>query len=436
MSTSSPSPSTLPGPPGVIRTDAGSTGSVLTSPALLTVESKLEAQAKAREQKREFAKKCTKDQIVYNQDKKQIISIAGLQFEKWTVEMLRTFLRSMDVKVGKLNVTKPVLQLQLLQWYNGTAVRDVMSSKKKKKGAKSTKPPAVTQDGTYYRVINTILHPEMKPTYMKTGDVLDRAALDAKIGHKGAWTVLHEFYKNEENFDLGLMAEPKFASTYASWNVKNDTPSKFDKLDIDEFTATVEFVNHHYKLAKRSNEQSGNHDDFQNYVEGKHWLLFYFAKLLELGDTDLDNLVSPALNDEVFLSSGTMQRSTKQNSKRFKMSAGDKKGMVTSQRAALELAVERSKLVTEVLENANKASQNDRLRELISLRFKASEQILKIGKPKDVQYSKKKKVMKRHLKIVEKEYQELKLKLNFCSDVSSSSCDDEESVSSDEEEDF
>ena len=286
---------------------------------------------------------------------------------KLCVEMLRTFLRSMDVKVGKLNVTKPVLQLQLLQWYNGTAVRDVMSSKKKKKGAKSTKPPAVTQDGTYYRVINTILHPEMKPTYMKTGDVLDRAALDAKIGHKGAWTVLHEFYKNEEKSDLGLMAEPKFASTYASWNVKNDTPSKFDKLDIDEFTATVEFVNHHYKLAKRSNEQSGNHDDFQNYVEGKHWLLFYFAKLLELGDTDLDNLVSPALNDEVFLSSGTMQRSTEQNSKRFKMSAGDKKGMVTSQRAALELAVERSKLVTEVLENANKASQNDRLRELISL---------------------------------------------------------------------
>ena len=151
MSTSSPSPSTLPGPPGVIRTDAGSTGSVLTSPAPLTVESKLEAQVKVREQKREFAKKCTKDQIAYDQDKKQIISIAGLQFEKWTVEMLRTFLRSMDVKVGKLNVTKPVLQLQLLQWYNGTAVRDAMSSKKKKKGAKSTKPPAVTQDGTYYR---------------------------------------------------------------------------------------------------------------------------------------------------------------------------------------------------------------------------------------------------------------------------------------------
>ena len=78
--------------------------------------------------------------------------------------VLRTFLRSMDVKVGKLNGTKAVLQLQLLQWYNGTAVRDMMSSKKKKKGAKSTKPPVVTQDGTYCRVINTILHHEMKPT--------------------------------------------------------------------------------------------------------------------------------------------------------------------------------------------------------------------------------------------------------------------------------
>lgn len=104
----------------------------------------------------QFATSCTKDDIEFNIAKNAIISIKGAQFSSWTCDMMKKFLRKNSVSVGKGDGGKQKLhELMVQQFYIGTSIRDRLADGgRSKKKAKSSKPEAVSTEGTYYRVIN------------------------------------------------------------------------------------------------------------------------------------------------------------------------------------------------------------------------------------------------------------------------------------------
>jgi len=63
------------------------------------------------------------------------------------------------------------------------------------------------------------------------------------------------------------------------------------------------------RVARNNNQKSGSHDDFQNFILGLPWILFYHERMGELGD-DLSlyfNIAYPSsLDDTVFMTSDGM----------------------------------------------------------------------------------------------------------------------------------
>lgn len=94
-----------------------------------------------------------------------------------------------------------------------------------------------------------------------TGASFDRAALDAKSGHRDKWTKIFELYADKDNDSVSHLnvKQNRDFTTYAT--IPNDIAKKYDDLTLEDFIATVEFINFHYKTAKQNNEKSGEYGD-------------------------------------------------------------------------------------------------------------------------------------------------------------------------------
>mmetsp|Transcript_14337 Transcript_14337/g.26911 ORF Transcript_14337/g.26911 Transcript_14337/m.26911 type:complete len:254 (+) Transcript_14337:800-1561(+) len=93
--------------------------------------------------------------------------------------------------------------------------------------------------------------------------------------------------------------------TYICYGIDDDTPSKFDTLDANKFAQVLKFVHKKYRIARNNNQKSGTHDDFQNFIMGLPWILFYHERMKELGDDSslYFNIAYPSLDDSVFMTS-------------------------------------------------------------------------------------------------------------------------------------
>ena len=76
-------------------------------------------------------------------------------------------------------------------------------------------------------------------------------------------------------------------------------------MDEKEFCEVVEYMNYHYDRTRKKKNESGQHSSWEDFTNGKGWLVFYNDKLAELGDKDLNNAAYAELPAEVFVSSDT-----------------------------------------------------------------------------------------------------------------------------------
>jgi len=75
-----------------------------------------------------------------------------------------------------------------------------MTRQKKKKPAKSTKPSAVTKEGSLYRYIIAFFLDKMRPHVAKLGHQPTAAALDKReLLHIGVFSELQGYYNDEDN---------------------------------------------------------------------------------------------------------------------------------------------------------------------------------------------------------------------------------------------
>ena len=265
-----------------------------------------EEKANMEKERVAWARQRKMEEVVYNDEGTDVVSISGLPLKKFVGKMLISFCRSnnLPVKSG-LGSKKHCVDL-IIAHKNGAPVREAIQKGVQGRKHKGTKPPSVTCEGTIYRVILTILHPKCRDIYLKTLSKRDRKDLDSgKIPHHAEWEVLSKFYCDVSNAQLDTLGSDE----YFVHGGGQDESSVFDDLSSSEFRDVVVYVNYHYDKARKNKSKSGNHSEFSKFIENKGWLLFYHNQLKELGDTDLSNAAYAELPSNVFAASSSSSMS-------------------------------------------------------------------------------------------------------------------------------
>jgi hypothetical protein len=153
-------------------------------------------------------------------------------------------------------------------------------NKSKKKLSRNAKPPAVTKDGSYWRVIATYFLESMRPHVIKLGNNPDVQSVDSrKFLHEDIWSILAEEYNKQDHPNLRtFLRDDNF---YELARIPEDIPSTFDTLTPIELSQLVSHINYYYKKAIRSQRGSGSHYPITKYIGTRPWLLLYHKSLRE-----------------------------------------------------------------------------------------------------------------------------------------------------------
>jgi hypothetical protein len=133
---------------------------------------------------------------------------------------------------------------------NDGTENETASTKKKKKDKKS-KPAAIQQEGTFYRVIVTYFLQDVRPYVIKLGSQPNKSALDKReLLHQPIFDKLAEVYNDESRNDLKSL--PYTHEMYAKCNVHANIPSKFDPLTARDISESLDFINYHYRISMQN----------------------------------------------------------------------------------------------------------------------------------------------------------------------------------------
>jgi hypothetical protein len=170
-------------------------------------------------------------------------------------------------------------------------------NKTKKKLSRNAKPPSVTKDGSYWRVIVTYFLESMRPHVIKLGNNPDVQSVDSrKFLHEDIWGILAEEYNKKEHPDLGtFLRDDNF---YVLAQIPEDIPSTFDTLTPIELSQLVSHINYYYRRAVRKQRASGSHWPITKYIGARPWLLLYDKSLGE-ASIEMKALVSGDLPEGV-----------------------------------------------------------------------------------------------------------------------------------------
>jgi hypothetical protein len=187
------------------------------------------------------------------------------------------------------------------------------NSKKPKRLSKGSKPKEITKDGSLYRLIMTYFLQELRPYVSQLGT----NPLAVELGTAG---FLHEPIYNKLASVYNDSAQ-EFLKTfvvnhdiYVTSGIQKEAPATFDQLSALSVSQGMDFINKHYRQAKRNQVLSGNHKPFDAYCTNRPYLLLYHNSLLECGDQVLSSLAVPKLPDDVKRSSLSNKKPVKKPS--------------------------------------------------------------------------------------------------------------------------
>lgn len=243
--------------------------------------------------------------VVFNSDNSQITSIAGLPVNQINANNIKLFARQNQIQIPRNATTKEQIKNAIVSYHKNSHFRNQIGNaidnniaKRTKAPSKSTRPASATKDGSLFRAILTIVHPDNRQLVFDTQNKLDRQELDSTKCKSTQWRSLSNFYNSDDEY-LNVVADTN--NKYAEYNnfIPPD-PSDYDKLDSSQFKALVDFINSHYRKARINKTQSGQHSHFENFINGRAWLLFYYDTLVEIGDKDLQSIAYSELDESVF----------------------------------------------------------------------------------------------------------------------------------------
>ena len=328
-----------------------------------------EEKAKIAKEREAWARQRTMDEVVYNDEGTEVISVGGLPLSKFVGKMLIQFCRSNKLPVKSGFGSKANCVDLILGYKKSGPARTVIKKAVEGRKNKGTRPPSAERVGTFYRAISVILHPTCRETYLKTLSQRDRKDLDSgKIGHHAEWEALFTFYSDDTITELDSLG----SNDFFVYGAGQDESSLYDELSISEFRDVVIYINFHYDKARKNKTTSGNHKDFSAFISNKGWLLFYHNRLKEIGDTDLKSAAYAELPKDVFAVSslksgqGTMNPSPTRR---------DKADVRT---AAAQAIVEKNKALALFSRSETIAKREKRLEEMEDKLFDLNEEHLSL----------------------------------------------------------
>ena len=120
------------------------------------------------------------EDILLDEMKTQILSIAGVEYSSLSAKVRLHFCQEMGILVPNKKRKKEDIMELILNHVSGRVLKEIIKQpmKKKSKAAK-TCPAALMKDGTLYRIINMICSMAGQPLFLNTKWVMSHATLDS-----------------------------------------------------------------------------------------------------------------------------------------------------------------------------------------------------------------------------------------------------------------
>ena len=120
------------------------------------------------------------EDIILDEMKTQILSIAGVEYLSLAAKVRLHFCGEMGIMVPNKKRKKEDITELILNHVSGRVLKEIVKQpmKKKSKAAK-TRPAALMKDGTLYCIINVICSTAGQPLFLNTKRVMARATLDS-----------------------------------------------------------------------------------------------------------------------------------------------------------------------------------------------------------------------------------------------------------------
>ena len=341
--------------------------------------------------------------------------------------MLISFCRGNNIKTVNGKQKKDDLVNTIINHKKHGPIRTKIAKSLTTKKSKATRPLCITKEGSLYRVIVTITCASTRSIYLETMKSRSRSDLDrGLLPHKSLWESLSQSYNEQSNDELNHLGDS--TGKYTLFLKKDDGPDNYDILNKEEMSSTVAYINHHYGVARRNKNQSGQHSDFEDFIQGKGWLNFYHDRLLETGDTALMDGAYAQLPADVFLASdmGQGESSSSSQLKRSTSPGFSRSQINKAKRAAEDAVKEKNREIAKVANNTLKVNQQKRFEELSDEIFELSEVCdeLKDDTTKKRERRHYKKRMSRLKKALDDLKQDMKYKEDYSESFDSSSISD------------
>lgn len=323
----------------------------------------------------------------------------------------------------------------------------VMAPQEKRAKAKNhaTKPTCITEQGTMFRIINTCLCEEGRPSYIETRNAHDRDDTDTRLPNAVEYGKLNKLYHPGEK-SIGELSEG--GASLIGHNVSLQICQTYDKLTDDEFKQVADYMHAKYRKARNDKNQSGQHESFNNYCGGISWLVYLHAVLERIGDKDLMNCAYAELPEGIARTSTDKFQPIRRRDRRHRRSRNtpdspqddNNNNMRTKKHAAAEAAEDAAQACEDKQDCLIENLAFDRILEMKGRTLTLEEQMIKLkGKYKKAKRDLKEgridkydlkaiKVKRDHMKQIHAsfqiEYERLKKETGYKSPVvsSASSC--------------
>ena len=243
------------------------------------------------------------EDIVLDETKTQILSIAGVDYSSLSAKVQLHFCQEMGIMVPNKKRKKEEIKELILNHISGRVLKEIIKQpmKKKSKAAK-TRPAALMKDGTLYRIINVICSMAGRPLFLNTKRVMSRATLDSGDKNMSLYEGMADLYKDMTDYNMIDVVDQ---SQMIGFGVDDDAAIDFDQLNPLEFKECLDFILAHYWEARNNKNKSGNHQPFADYTSGKPYLLYLHLRSTEIGDKAFSDCVYSTLPSETSFSSST-----------------------------------------------------------------------------------------------------------------------------------
>lgn len=240
--------------------------------------------------------------IVLTQDGNTVQSIGGKEWSELPSDAMKAFIKTNKISMPNDKRRKNLLGECVANHMKAGKYKNNLTDANRKKSSAITKPACITEDGTLYRICNTII--EKKDDFIATKDSHDKGDQDTRKAKSLHWENMALHYHSDTS-SLDKLS-PAGSVALIGHSIPSNVCTIYDILEADEFEGGVAYILAHYREARNKRTKSGNHHPFSDYIGGKKWLLYFHSVLEELGDRALTSCAYPLLVDEIMRTSDSV----------------------------------------------------------------------------------------------------------------------------------